>query len=323
MDDVRWFASNALTRSLVPGLRARGLRIAMDGEASARLTVCLSAQLVEPAWRYTRRARVPLVFYLWDLPPWRLATGGPDPVVDLAGRLFVLPRPWGRFRERPNYYSRLFFVLRRAKEVWVPSHSTGADARRLVGVAPRHLPYCYDSARFIPAPIAREPRTLLSVSRLVPSKGQGILIEAAARLQPVPRVRIVGRGKDAEALRRLATARGVPATIETDLDDDAVLDAYRRASVVVCPSLFEGFGLTGIEGLACGAPVVASDIPPHREFLGDHALYAPPGDVEALAAAIAQALAGPALPAPDLSALRIEAAVDRFAAALAPLLAAA
>lgn len=322
MDDLRWFASNPLTRLLTPGLRDRGLRIALEGTAEARIAICLSVQLVESAWRYARQRRVPLVFYLWDLPPWRLAGGRADPVLDVAGRLLVVPRLWGRFPERPNYYSRLLFALRHAAQVWVPSRGTGDDLRRLVGVTPVHVPYCFDSSRFSPAPLARDPRTLLSVSRLVASKGHGVLLEAAARLLPIPKVRIVGRGREAAALRDQASALGVPATVETELDDDGLLEAYRRATVVVCPSSFEGFGLTGIEALACGAAVVASDIPPHREFLGDHVEYALPGDVAAFASAIERALAAPARPAPDLSSLRIEAAVDRFAAGLALLLAA-
>lgn len=314
---LRWFASNPLTTLVVPGLTGRGYAIALEGDAPAAAAVCLSAQLVEPAWRYARRTGAPLLFYLWDLPPWRLGQGTADPVLDLAGKLVVVPRPWGRFAERPNYYSRLLFVLRRAREVWAPSRGTLADLQRIAGVTGVHLPYCFDSERVIPAAITREPRTLLSVSRLVPSKAHDLVLEAAARLRPVPTVRIVGRGAMAGELRQHAARLGVPCSVETELTDTQLLDAYRRATVVVCPSRFEGFGLTGIEALATGAPVVASDIPPHREFLGDAVRYVPAGDVDALARAIAAAIEGPALPPADLSALTIDRAVARFADALA------
>ena len=82
----------------------------------------------------------------------------------------------------------------------------------------------------------------------------------AARLDPRPRVRIIGRGALAGALEAQARELGISATVETTCDDQQVVEAYRRASVVVCASRFEGFGLTGIEALACGTPVVASDI---------------------------------------------------------------
>lgn len=313
---IRWFAPDALSRLVVPGLRERGFRVVDEGVEVPRAVVCISAEQVGRGWHASRRARAPLGVFLWDLPPWRLEGGRPDPVLDLGGRLVVLPRPWGRFPERANYYSRLLHVLRGAEAVWVPSRATQADLRRMTGVEALHLPYCYDSERFFPVDIPRDPRTVVAVSRLVPSKAFDVLLQAAARLAPMPKVRIIGRGPLAATLPGVASALGVPATVETDCDDRGVVEAYRRATIVVCASRFEGFGLTGIEALACGAPVVATDIPPHREFLGTHVRYVPVDDVPALAAAMEAALAAPPPPAPDLGFLRIGAAVERFAAAL-------
>ena len=56
---------------------------------------------------------------------------------------------------------------------------------------------------------------------------------------------------------------------------------YRRARAVLFPSSAEGFGLPVIEALACGAPVLASDLPVLREVGGEAVLYCPVGDVEA------------------------------------------
>ncbi len=63
---------------------------------------------------------------------------------------------------------------------------------------------------------------------------------------------------------------------------------YRRASVVVLPSDREGFGLPVVEAMACGTPVIASDIPALREVGGAAALYCPPGDVGQWAETLAQ-----------------------------------
>ena len=320
MDDVRWFASYGFMALPVPGLRNRGLRVALEGEAPARMALCFSIQQVEPAWHYARKHKIPLVVYLWDLPPWRLADGRPDLVVNLFGRLTIIPRPWGRFKERPNYYSRLLFVLKRAREVWVPSRTTAEDAARVAGVHPIRVPFCYDSDRFVPADVPRDPRTLVTVSRLVPQKGQGTLLEAAARLRPVPKVRLIGRGEYEEEYRRRAAELGVPCTVEVGVDDAGVVDAVRRASVVVCPSRFEGFGMTGLEALACGTPVVATDIPPHREFLQDHVRYVPPDDPAALATALEELLRAPGATPPDLRWLAADAAAERFATEIARVL---
>ena len=63
---------------------------------------------------------------------------------------------------------------------------------------------------------------------------------------------------------------------------------YRRASVVVLPSDREGFGLPVVEAMACGTPVIASDIPALREVGGTAAIYVPPGDVDRWVEALAQ-----------------------------------
>jgi glycosyltransferase involved in cell wall biosynthesis len=162
--------------------------------------------------------------------------------------------------------------------------------------------------------------TLLTVSRLRRHKNQAAVIHAAALVERPVRVRLIGRGPQRENLRALAARLDVDCVIESAADDGAVTRAYQEASVAVCPSAFEGFGLTPIEAVASGVPVVASDIPPHREFVGRAARLAPPHDPAALARAITEALdADPADPA-LVADLTIEAAAARFFASLQPLL---
>jgi glycosyltransferase involved in cell wall biosynthesis len=65
---------------------------------------------------------------------------------------------------------------------------------------------------------------------------------------------------------------------------DADLRAlYHRATAFIFPSLYEGFGLPPLEAMACGCPVIVSDIPPHREVCGDAALYCDPLDASDMA----------------------------------------
>ena len=68
---------------------------------------------------------------------------------------------------------------------------------------------------------------------------------------------------------------------------------YSHAAVFVQPSSYEGFGLTALEAMACGTPVVAADAGSLPEVVGDAGLLVPPRDVAALADALESVLADP------------------------------
>jgi glycosyltransferase involved in cell wall biosynthesis len=317
---VRWFGRSRFDHLPVDALRARGLDVALGGEGPAGVGVCLGGESLKPAWRWSRGAGVPLALFIWDIPPWRLASGRPYPVVDLFGRLLAIPRPWARITRRPGTVSRVLYAGARAAAFWVPSGYSADCLRPYVGREPTRVPYCYDAGRFVPAAVERDPDVVLAVSRLISYKGQSDLIRAVALMTRPPRVRLIGRGEKGEELRGLAATLGVRCSIESAVDDAGVVEAYRTAGVVACPSHFEGFGLTGLEALGCRAPVVASDIPPHREFLGSGVRYFPAGDVAALAVRLEDARSAAPLPPADLTELTPAAAAARIHAALGPFL---
>jgi glycosyltransferase involved in cell wall biosynthesis len=322
MDDLRWFAPSRLYTLPVPSLRRAGLRIAQEGDAPAGAAVASDADCAVAAFRFALRHRCPLLLYVWDLPPWRLGAGKPHPAFEIGGRVVLARRPWGGYPERSGYYSRIRYVATHATEVWCPSAHTVEDVRRRFGVEARRMPFCYDSERFRneaqpPLTAHRSPLSVVSISRLVPHKNHALILRAAARCAARPQVRILGRGVEAASLRRLAAELGIALDLtDTWATDDEVLAAYRAASVVVCPSSFEGFGLTPIEALAAGAQVIASDIPPHREFLDGAVRFFPAGDGVALAAEIGAAIdhppSRPAVQSPVLSDLTIEACAARM-----------
>ncbi len=74
------------------------------------------------------------------------------------------------------------------------------------------------------------------------------------------------------------------------LDDDDLRALYSSCTVFVYPSIYEGFGLPPLEAMACGAPVIASNIATFRETLGSAAQLFEPNDVEALASSIVEIL---------------------------------
>ena len=80
-----------------------------------------------------------------------------------------------------------------------------------------------------------------------------------------------------------------------EVDEDLLLTCYQAADLSVVPSLeLEGFGLSALESLSCGTPVVASDVGGLREVVGSLAdrLLVPPGNANALAERLEEALKG-------------------------------
>jgi glycosyltransferase involved in cell wall biosynthesis len=78
---------------------------------------------------------------------------------------------------------------------------------------------------------------------------------------------------------------------------EALLALYSGATVVLHAALYEGFGLPVLEGMACGAPVVASDIPVLREIGADAVVYVDPAAPEEIATGVQRVLEDPALQA--------------------------
>jgi glycosyltransferase involved in cell wall biosynthesis len=124
---------------------------------------------------------------------------------------------------------------------------------------------------------------LLHVSSTIPRKRIDLLLEvfsAFRGIRPDARLVRVGGPLTREQQRLAERLNVFGALVQLPFLERPQLAAmYRRASVVMLPSDREGFGLPVVEAMACGTPVMASDIPALREVGGTAAIYCPPGDV--------------------------------------------
>jgi glycosyltransferase involved in cell wall biosynthesis len=194
--------------------------------------------------------------------------------------------------------AKIGLAVARSDFVHTPSAFSASEVCDEYGVpAERVFPILLgvDTRRFQP-PASEVVRALrekhgdyaIAIGLLTPRKNFTTLIEAMARV-PELRLLLVGRGSDGEAEVEAAIDRtGMRArTVRmTGLPEAELCALIGAARVCAVPSLYEGFGLTTLEAMACGTPVVCSNAASLPEAAGDAALLVDARDSEALADAL-------------------------------------
>jgi glycosyltransferase involved in cell wall biosynthesis len=203
--------------------------------------------------------------------------------------------------------------------------STRSRAELLASGVPPHRAFAFryfvDLAAFSPGPDPPGDE-LLFLGRFDPQKNLPLLFEAFGQVQavvPAARLRVVGQGPDEAVVRRLAAQARTPGSVRVDPWTEDPAAAYRRARAVVSSSDSEGLSNVMIEALACGTPLVCTDVSGVRDAMGDPGTWPEPlpagtfrrgmgglvvnrGDAEGLAAAMLALLEEP-----DLGPLRRQA----------------
>jgi glycosyltransferase involved in cell wall biosynthesis len=147
------------------------------------------------------------------------------------------------------------------------------------------------------------PVNLLTAATLTPRKGHLILAAALARLADLDwRWQCIGSTErdpaTTAALREFIAAHGLGDRVDIagEWPPDRLAAAYRAADCLVLPSFHEGYGMAFAEALARGLPVVACRAGAVPDLVPESAgILVPPGDVAALAVALRQIIADPAL----------------------------
>lgn len=222
-------------------------------------------------------------------------------------------------------YHRLFlrWMLRQARVVLVSSADYAAHSpllKRFPALKPVELPFGVDE-RFTPKPMpvaagvsaanakheASLPRFVF-VSALDKAhyfKGLDVLLAAFAEswknpavASKRPRLIIVGDGDMRSGYEAEAKRLGVAGQVDFlgSIDDTALIEQYRLATATIKPSVdrSEAFGLTSLEAMACGSPIIVSDLPGVRTLVdAKSGLTVPVGDHQALAQALLYAIQEP------------------------------
>lgn len=257
-----------------------------------RVDLFFSPHLVVPVL-----SRVPVVLTVHDLLP------------------LALPQYASSFLSRAYFAIMIRLAARKARAIVSVSKFTRDQLQRLLGVSPSRVRVIPNGSSFSLAgrtqPQAASPRGagqtgdgpfLLYVGTRKPWKNLGTLLEAfAILLRQNPGLKLVIAGKRARHkevdLESLALRSGVNDHLVClePLSEADLRGLYLACAILVCPSTYEGFGLTPLEGMALGCAIVAARNPAHEEVLSDCALFCDPHDPAEMADKITTFLRDPAL----------------------------
>lgn len=180
---------------------------------------------------------------------------------------------------------------------------SGIDSTRL-----RIIYLSVDTDKYVPGDAGGASPYLLYVAKFLPRKNHALLIEAfkiLARSRPELRLVLVGpasgaysksttrRGSDChlEALSLIREA-GLKdqVTILERVPEEELVRFYQECELFIFPSREEGFGLTVLEAMSCGCTVVANDVEPVREVVGEGGVLMQMDDADGLADTLAELL---------------------------------
>jgi glycosyltransferase involved in cell wall biosynthesis len=219
----------------------------------------------------------------------------------ILGRVYGIPvvvtEHWTNFITRELTWERRLaakFALNRAKAVLPVSHVL---RQNLVMYGIRNnfqvVPNVVNTELFYPSSLERRndgKRHLLLVATFVPRKGIPYLLKA---LNLVRRKRddfvldVVGDGPQRGEYEEMAASLDLKENVVFHGRKPEVHSFMQSCDFFVMPSLHENFGVVYIEAMACGKPVIASNIPGPNEFIDENiGILVPPKDVDTLAQAI-------------------------------------
>ncbi|HXX70216.1 MAG TPA: glycosyltransferase family 1 protein, partial [Polyangiaceae bacterium] len=245
-------------------------------------------------------------------PNYVVPLASPCPSIVVVHDLTVLRMPqYCTLRKRLLMRLMLRHSIAAAAVVATVSEASKRDIEAFLGVSPERIALLPGAAhpscrRATPEAVADVRARyglanpyVLTVGTLEPRKDLLTLLRAFDELGPRAQGRqlvvVGGRGwRDRQLVRELK-ARTADQRVRWlgYVNEPDLVALYSGADLFVLASTLEGFGLPVLEALACGTPVVASDVSALREVGGDVARFVPPGNVAAFAGAIEDALHDP------------------------------
>jgi glycosyltransferase involved in cell wall biosynthesis len=198
-----------------------------------------------------------------------------------------------RWFDLPPWRFLLWAAAHQADHIIAVSHSTKTDLQKFYGLPPERITVIHHGvdARLFELRREHTEPFVLCVSTLHPHKNLERLIKAYGRQKRDFRLVLAGlRGFHTEVLEQLIEGMSLQNQVKITgwVSREDLFALYDQALACLQPSTFEGFGMPVLEAMAAGVPLACSNIPPHREIVGETVLTFDPVDENALAAALEQ-----------------------------------
>ena len=216
------------------------------------------------------------------------------------------------FMRHPEWFSRGYntiyncmtpLVARSAKKILTVSHFSKQEIVECMDIRPDKIEVVYNAlsqkvcgGENKESGPAADEKYILAVSSHDPRKNFTRIIEAFKKLS-IPGLKLYIVGSVSKIFNKEDFSGILDENIRVlgHVSDEALAEYYRRASLFVYPSLYEGFGIPPLEAMSNRCPALVSDIPPLREVYADSVLYCNPLDSDSIAGGISIALNDEAL----------------------------
>lgn len=289
--DTRWFGPHGIGR-FAQEVRARFPNDTIDLIGADPVTLKGLMELEFRLLQSSRTNQQSIFFSPGYAPPvtWR------GPVVFTVHDLIHIDVPEEASRFKTLYYNQVIRpAIARAQRVLTVSEYSRQRLIEWSGVKPEKIVVVGNGVDATFSPDGRKHAPgypyIFYVRNTKPHKNVPKLLEAFAQMD-VPDLRLVLSGAADETTRHQALTLGVYERVVFSgrISDEDLPAYYRGAEVITMPSLYEGFGLPPLEGMASGIPVVVSNTTSLPEVVGGAGLLVDPQDAESIADGLMQAI---------------------------------
>jgi glycosyltransferase involved in cell wall biosynthesis len=275
--------------SKYPGLRLEAIRDDLSADSGAKGHARRLTWVETVLSKRLRRTADPVLFSPVPEAPFRGSVPTVVTVFDFIPRLFY-PATHPLYRYTRHYVPR---VLRRATRVLAISDATARDAVVFGGIDRSKIdvtPLACDTEHFRPLGLERKPY-FLYLGRCAPYKNVELALRGFADAAIEGFEFVMAGPPDPgfdDLLREFRDRRGVQVRFVPYPSYESLPRLLNEATALIFPSRYEGFGLPILEAMACGTPVVTSDVSSMPEVAGGAATLVGPNDAHPVSEAMIQ-----------------------------------